>query len=134
MANALYRKGAEKMLSGQINFMGDTIVARLARDTYAQNLTTDEFLSSVPAVTGATDQTLASKSVTNGVFNAANVTFAAVPAGQTAEGVVLAKWTGSAATSPVLAYIDVITGFPLAANGGDIVIQWDAGTFKIFSL
>jgi len=134
MANALYRKGAEKMLSGQINFMGDTIVARLARDTYAQNLTTDEFLSSVPAVTGATDQTLASKSVTNGVFNAANVTFAAVPAGQTAEGVVLAKWTGSAATSPVLAYIDVITGFPLAANGGDIVIQWDAGAFKIFSL
>ena len=134
MANALYRKGAEKMLSGQINFMGDTIVARLARDTYAQNLTTDEFLSSVPAVTGATDQTLASKSVTNGVFNAANVTFAAVPAGQTAEGVVLAKWTGSDATSPVLAYIDVITGFPLAANGGDIVIQWDAGAFKIFSL
>ncbi len=134
MANALYRKGAEKMLSGQINFMGDTIVARLARDTYAQNLTTDEFLSSVPAVTGATDQTLASKSVTDGVFNAANVTFAAVPAGQTAEGVVLAKWTGSNATSPVLAYIDVITGFPLAANGGDIVIQWDAGAFKIFSL
>ena len=134
MANALYRKGAEKMLSGQINFMGDTVVARLARDTYAQNLTTDEFLSSVPAVTGATDQTLASKSVTNGVFNAANVTFAAVPAGQTAEGVVLAKWTGSDATSPVLAYIDVITGFPLAANGGDIVIQWDAGAYKIFSL
>ena len=134
MANALYRKGAEKMLSGQINFMGDTIVARLARDTYAQNLTTDEFLSSVPAVTGATDQTLASKSVTDGVFNAANVTFAAVPTGQTAEGVVLAKWTGSDATSPVLAYIDVITGFPLAANGGDIVIQWDAGAFKIFSL
>ncbi len=134
MANALYRKGAEKMLSGQINFMGDTVVARLARDTYAQNLTTDEFLSSVPAVTGATDQTLVSKSVTNGVFNAANVTFAAVPAGQTAEGIVLAKWTGSDATSPVLAYIDVITGFPLAANGGDIVIQWDAGAFKIFSL
>ena len=134
MANALYRKGAEKMLSGQINFLGDTIVARLARDTYAQNLTTDEFLSSVPAVTGATDQTLASKSVTDGVFNAANVTFAAVPAGQTAEGVVLAKWTGSNATSPVLAYIDVITGFPLAANGGDIVIQWDAGAYKIFSL
>ena len=134
MANALYRKGAEKMLSGQINFMGDTVVARLARDTYAQNLTTDEFLSSVPAVTGATDQTLGSKSVTNGVFNAANVTFAAVPAGQAAEGIVLAKWTGSDATSPVLAYIDVITGFPLAANGGDIVIQWDAGAFKIFSL
>jgi hypothetical protein len=39
-----------------------------------------------------------------------------------------------AATSPVLIYIDTITGFPLATNGGDITIQWDNGAYKIFSL
>jgi hypothetical protein len=48
--------------------------------------------------------------------------------------VVIYKDTGSPASSPLLAYIDAITGFPLATNGGDITVQWDNGTFKIFSL
>lgn len=134
MANAIYRKGAEKLLSGQINFATDVIVARLVKNTYDQNLSTDEFLSSAPAVTGTTDQTLTGKTVTNGVFDAADVTFTAVPAGDVSEGVVLAKWTGDEATSPILLYVDQITGFPLTTNGGDVIIQWDNGAYKIMSL
>ena len=42
--------------------------------------------------------------------------------------------TGVAGTSALLAYIDNITGFPLATNGGDITIQWDNGAYRIFSL
>ena len=37
-------------------------------------------------------------------------------------------------TSPLLMYIDTITGFPLATNGGNVVIQWDNGAYKIVSL
>lgn len=134
MANALYVKGKEKILSAGINFSTDTLKVRLVKNTYAQNLTTDEFITSVTQITGSTDQTLGSKSITGGVFDAADVTFTAVPAGETSEGVVIYKDTGTAATSPVIAYIDTITGFPLATNGGDITIQWDNGTYKIFSL
>lgn len=134
MANELYRKGAQKILSGQINLSGDAIVVRLVKNTYAQNLSTDEFLSSVTKITGSSDVTLTGKSVTNGVFDADDITFTAVPSGETSEGVVLAKWTGDEATSPLIAYIDVITGFPLATNNGDVVVQWDNGAYKIFSL
>ena len=63
-----------------------------------------------------------------------DVTFTAVTAGDTSEGVVIYKDTGVEATSPVLLYIDAITGFPLATNGGDITAAWDNGAYKIFSL
>lgn len=134
MANAWYRKGAEKVLLAQVNFETDTIKARLVKNTYAQNLSTDEFISSVTEITGSTDQTLANPSVTNGVFDADDITFTAVPAGETSEGVVIYKDTGVAGTSPLLMYIDTITGFPLATNGGNVVIQWDNGAYKIVSL
>lgn len=134
MANALYVKGAEKVLSGDINFVTDTIKVALVKNTYPQNLSTDEFYTSISTYVVGTPQTLGSKSVTGGKFDASDTTNTAVTAGDTLEGVVIYKDTGSAATSPLLAYIDVITGFPLLTNGGDITIQWDNGTFKIFSL
>jgi hypothetical protein len=134
MANAIYAKGKEKMLSGAINYLTDTIRVALIRNDYPQNLATDEFFTSISAHVLNTPQTLGGKSVTNGVFDASDATFTAVTAGSTSEGVVIYKDTGSAATSPLLLYIDVITGFPLVTNGGDIVIQWDNGAFKIFSL
>jgi hypothetical protein len=134
MANALYAKGKEKMLSAQINFPSDTLKVALVLNTYPQNLTTNEFYTSISTYVIGTPQTLTSPTVTAGVFDAADVTFTAVTAGSTCEGVVIYKDTGVAGTSPLIAYIDTITGFPLATNGGDITVQWDAGTYKIFSL
>lgn len=134
MANALYTKGKEKMLSASINFPSDTIKAALVNSSYTPNLATDEFLTTVSSFVLNTSQTLTSKAVTGGAFDAADVTWTAVTAGATAKFVVLYKDTGSAATSPLLALIDTITGFPLATNGADITVQWDNGTYKIFSL
>lgn len=134
MANALYGLGKEKILSAAINFVSDTIKVALVKNTYPQNLATDEFYTSISAYVVGTPQTLGSKSVALGVFDAGDITNTAVTAGDTLEGVVIYKDTGVAGTSPLLAYIDTITGFPLATNGGDITIQWDAGAYKIFSL
>lgn len=134
MANALYAKGKEKILSAAINFTSDTIKVALVKNTYPQNLSTDEFYSDISAYVVDTPEALASKSVAAGVFDAADATFTAVAAGDTLEAVVIYKDTGVAGTSPLLAYIDTITGFPLATNGGDITIAWDNGAYKIFSL
>lgn len=134
MANALYGKGKEKLLAGSINFGSDTIKAALVSSAYSPSLSTDEFLTAISANVLNTAQTLASKTTTLGVVDAADVTFTAVSSGATAKAVVLYKDTGLASTSPLLAYIDTITGFPLATNGGDILIVWDAGAYKIFSL
>lgn len=134
MANAFYTKGKEKILSGSINWVSDTIKVMLVKNTYPQNLATDEFVSDISAYRLNTDQTLGSKSVTGGVFDAGDATYTAVTAGDTSEGVVIYKDTGAEATSPLLIYIDTITGFPLATNGGDITTAWDNGAYKIFSL
>ena len=134
MANVFFTKGKEKILSADIDWVTDTIKVMLVKNTYPQNLSTDEFLDDVEAYRLNTDQTLSGKSITNGIFDAGDATWTAVTAGDTSEGVVIYKDTGSAATSPVLIYIDSITGFPLATNGGDITAAWDNGANKIFSL
>ena len=46
----------------------------------------------------------------------------------------LYKDTGVAGTSALIAYIDTITGFPLATNGSDITVQWSNGAYRIFAL
>jgi hypothetical protein len=134
MANALYGLGKKKILDADIDLLVDTIKVALVKNDYAQNLTSDEFYSSISASVIGTPQTLSSKTTTLGVFDAADVTFSAVAVGPTLEGAVIYKDTGVAGTSPLIAYIDTITGFPLVANGGDITIQWDGGVYKIFSL
>jgi len=134
MSNALYAKGKEKMLAASINFVSDTIKVALVKNTYPQNLATDEFYSDISAYVVGTPQTLGSKTTAAGVFDASDATYTAVTAGDTLEGVVIYKDTGVAGTSPLLAYIDTITGFPLATNGGDITIVWDSGANKIFAL
>lgn len=135
MANALYDKGREKFLRGEISWSSDTIKAVLV-DTadYTASLSTHEFLSDIPA--GAREETsgaLASKTTTAGVADAADVTFTAA-AGDPCEALVLYKDTGSAATSPLIAYIDTATGLPVVLNGGDVVLSFDSGANKIFKL
>lgn len=134
MTNAVYVKGAEKILSGTIAFPTDTIKVALVKNTYAQNLSTDEFYSDVSAHVVGTPQTLSGKTVTGGKLDASDPTFAAVTAGDTVEALVVYKDTGVAGTSPLLFYIDQVTAFPLATNGGDITPQWDNGTAKILTL
>lgn len=134
MANALYGKGKEKLLTAAINLSSDTIKAALVSSAYTANLATHEFWSDVVANVLNTPQTMGTKSITLGVFDAADSLFSAVAAGSTAKAIVLYKDTGLDSTSPLLAYIDTITGFPLATNGGDIEIVWDSGAYKIFAI
>ncbi len=133
MANALYGKGKEKFATALIDWSAATIKAALVKSAYTPNLSTHEFYSDISANVIGTPQTLGSKTYTLGVMDAADITYTAVTAGDTAKAVVLYKDTGVAGTSPLIAYIDTITGFPLATNGGDITIQWDSGTYKIWS-
>jgi hypothetical protein len=134
MANALYATGKKAILDGDVDLLVDTIKAALVDNTYAQNLTTDDFYSDISAHVVGTPQTLAGKSTTGGVLDADDVTFSAVASGSTLEAVVLYKDTGVAGTSQLIGYIDTITGFPLATNGGDITIAWNPGSYKILAI
>ena len=135
MANSLYNAGRQGFLDGSIDWDTDDIRAILI-DTadYTVNLSTHDNLDDIPgaarvAVSGA----LASKTVTAGVADAADVTFSAVT-GDQCEALVLYKHTGTESTSRLIAYIDDATGLPVTPNGGDIQILWSAGDDKIFRL
>lgn len=135
MANALYDKGREKFLKGEISWNSDNIkVVLVDAADYTVNLSTHEFLSDV-TLGGrvATSGNLASKTTTAGVADAADVTFSAVT-GDQSEALVIYKDTGTASTSPLIAYIDTATGLPVTPNGGDITVVWDNGSNKVFRL
>jgi hypothetical protein len=137
MANGIYAKAKEKFLSGAINLSSDTIKAVLVDSAdYTVNLSTHEFLSDVPSGGRvSTSAALSGKSVTGGVFNATSpIVFSAVT-GDQCEAMILYKDTGSAATSPLIAYYDTASsGLPVTPNGGDINYTIDSGASKLLSL
>ena len=136
MANAIYDLARQSFLSGSpsIDWDTDDIKCPLVRSSdYTPNLGTDQYLSSVPTRV-ADSANLSGKSATNGVADAADVTFTSVAAGAAIQYILIWKDTGVAATSPLIALLDTATGLPVTPNGGDITIAWDNGANKIFKL
>lgn len=134
MANALYPKWKEQLLQFTANnnlSAGTVKVALIDTASYTYS-STHQFWSSASAASVGTPQTIGSKTFTNGLFDGADVTFTAVT-GASAEALILYIDTGSAATSPLVAYIDTsVTGLPVTPNGGDITITWNAsGIFQL---
>lgn len=135
MANALYDKGREGFLDGSIDFDTNNIKIMLideADDTI--DLAVDEDLADrAGASRVATSGNLASKTVTAGVADAADVTFSAV-SGDVSESIDMYQDTGTEATSRLILNIDTATGLPVTPNGGDITVTWDSGSNRIFKL
>ena len=71
---------------------------------------------------------------TGGVLDADDLDFGALAPGSTIGSVVIFKDTGNPSTSPLLCYLDEVTGFPFATNGGEVSIPWSDGAAKILSL
>lgn len=129
MASALQPSFKQLLLTAGIDLEADdirVILVDTADYTYssAHNFLDDVAAGARVAVSGA----LASKTITSGVFDAANVTLSAVT-GDPCEALILYKHTGTEATSDYVAYID---GLSVTPNGGDIVIAWHAS--GIFAL
>lgn len=134
MANALYAKWKEQLLQFTANnnlSAGTVKVALVDTGVYTYN-SADQFYSAVSSAVVGTPQTIGSKTFTNGVFDGADVTFTAVT-GNSVEALVIYIDTGTASTSPLVAYIDTsVTGLPVTPNGGDITVTWNAS--GIFAL
>jgi len=134
MANAIYNKAKEAMLSGTLNFTADTLKIVLITDAYVFSQA-HQYYSDIGANHIGTDQTLVSKTVTSGVFDAGDVVFAAVTAGSDINAVAIYKDTGVAGSSPLICYLDTVaSGLPVTSNGGDITVTFDSGAYKIFAL
>lgn len=131
MANAIYPITKGSLLQGSVNMNTGTVKAALVGSGYTYAATHD-FFDDLGANVIGTPQTLASKTFTNGTFDAADVSWTALASGSTVKAVVIYIDTGTASTSRLIAYLDGMTNLPLATNGGDVSITWDAtGIFTI---
>jgi len=133
MANALYPKWKEQLLqfTANNNLSAGTVKVALVTAGYTYS-SANQFYSSVSASVVGTPQTIGTKTFTNGVFSGGNVTFTAVTGSQVVALVIYID-TGTAATSPLVAFIDTsVTNLPVTPNGGDIAITWNAS--GIFAL
>ena len=131
MANAFYTKGKEKLLNGDITLNSLKCVLVDGAD-YTPNLSTHDALNDVPS--GArvgTPQALSSETYTNGVFDAADVTFPSVT-GDPCEYLLIYFDDGVEASSWLLMLIDTATGLPVTPDGNNINVTWNAS--GIFSL
>lgn len=135
MANEIYAYAKQLMLSGSLSWTGDTIKAVLVNAAnYTVNTTTHQFLSTIAATARvAASGAFSSLTATNGVADAADVTFSTV-SGDTVNAIVVYKDSGVEASSPLIAYIDTGTGLPITPGGANIVITWDNGANKIFAI
>lgn len=130
MASQLYPKGKKKLLDADIDLLVDDIIVLLIDTADETFNSADEFHADITgAGIVATSGNLASKTTTSGVFNADDILIPTVT-GDTIEAVVLLKWTGSSATSALIAWFDLGTAF--TPNGSDITVIWHAsGIFAI---
>lgn len=125
MANAKYPKCKELMWQGGINAATGAVKCALVDTATYTYSAAHQYLSDVTGIT-ATSAALASKTFTDGVFDAADSSFTAVT-GAVSEALIVYIDTGVAATSPLIDYFDTgVTNLPVTPNGGDITLTWNA--------
>lgn len=133
--SGLYGKGREKFLRGEILWHTDTITAVFVTAAYTPNFTTDEFLSDINVSTRvAASDPLASKTTAGGWAGASEIVWQAFT-GAACAAFVFIKDTGSAATSPLIAYINSgVTNLPLDPAGVKVTLLSDPTTNGFFRL
>lgn len=81
-------------------------------------------------VASAADANFASKTVTGGQADAADLTYTGV-SGSAVTQLGIYKNVGTAATDDLIAFIDGFSS--VTPNGGDITVTWDSGANRIFA-
>lgn len=130
MASVIYPKAKEALIKGDLDLDGVIRAVLIDTAVYTYSAAHDNY-DDLSGVVGAESGALASKTFTNGVFDAADITFTAVT-GATVEAIALFLDTGTPSTDKLIAYIDSASGLPVTPNGGDINIAWHAS--GIFAL
>jgi hypothetical protein len=134
MANTIYPKGKKAILDGDVDFLTDTIKIVLCDATVTYNSAHD-FLNDIAAGDRvATSGALASRTTTDGQFDAADVTFSSL-SGNTVTSWILFKDTGTESTSQLIAFFDTVSGggaLSFTPNGGNFTLVFGAsGIFTI---
>lgn len=128
MANALYDSGRNGFLQGEFNWSSDTFKVILLSSQYTVNLsshTTTANIGGTVAISGALTTLVPGA----GVADANDITISGV-AGTTVTQFVIFHDS----SKKLIAHINDSTNLPFTPSGGNVTLQWDNGTNKIFKL
>lgn len=130
--NYLLPAAKQALLEGRVDWRTDPIYCVLVNTgTYTFSLA-HASLADVPVwARVSTTGTLTARTTTNGVADAADVTFSNV-IGPVCSAVCLFNGTGE--SSLYMVYADQAVGLPVTPNGTPITVFWDNGTRRIFAL
>jgi hypothetical protein len=133
MADIIYNSFKKKIMDGSIDLDTDTIKVALVTSSYTPDQDAHDFFDDITNEVSGTGYTaggasLANKAVTadntdnEGVFDADDVSWTTSTI--TARGAILYKSTGTASTSPLIAYLDF--GSDKISTAGTFTISWNA--------
>jgi len=133
MANVFFDFGREGILDRTIDMTGD-IRVMLVKSTYSLNQA-HKFLVDLGAVDNGRTVSLASKTYSAGVLDAADTSLNATAA-VACNAYILFLHTGADATARVIGYVDTVSsGLPFTPSAGQLVnILWDNGANRILKL
>lgn len=136
--HALYDKGRESHLKGEISWSGDNIkvlLVHIGGGHYVVDLVNDQFLTAIASGDRfSATANLSSKTTAAGVADAADTLFATPTSGTTCGALVWYQDTGSAATSRLIAYVDDYAGLPILTSGADINLAFPNDANKVYKL
>lgn len=136
MANTVYNPYKESILDSSCPDLSGGDVKWALVDTADYTFSAaHEFYSSVNTggAVEAESANLASKTITDGVFDAADDPDAfTTPGGDTCEALVLFHDSGVDATSELVLYIDTATGLAITFNGGNVGLVYNASGILTF--
>lgn len=126
--------GQSGAVGGAIDLLTADIRAKLIDDAdYTANFATDVDLDNVPDMSEVATLAagLGTKSVTDGVFDAADDTFTSV-SGDPVESTLVYEHDAIPGNAELIVLLD--NGGSTTPNGNDINVVWDSGANRIFAL
>lgn len=131
----VYAPAIAAIMGAGVDLDSADIRAILVKDTYVAD-PAHEFLSQITAGhrIGSAVALTSEAILSTGAFDAGDVTHTSVAAGSDIAAIVLYVHTGTESTSRLLVYIDAATGLPRPTNGGNVTVEWDNGTNRIFRI
>jgi hypothetical protein len=135
MADFIFTSAYGAFANGDIDFAADDIRILAVDSGYTPDAA-DDFLSDVGAGARIGDAVaLSGKTVSEaGVCDASDTTITSVPSGETIEGFIYYKHTGTEGTSQLIAFYDSWTNLPLSTDGNNVTAQHPSGANGIIKI
>lgn len=132
MGRPFYPSGGELVLAGRVNFLTAALKAVAVPSSYVYD-PAHKFVSDLGA-TLYPAAVMTGRTISNGVFGAADYDMGQLVSGPEIGSVVIYVDTGNPATSPLISQYTDATGLPLTPFGGGVKMEWSRGSAKVFSM